>query len=731
MIRKLGLGLISAVAGVCVMSAAQAMPTAQITTQINNNIRVTLAGNTRPEAIPANDRGAVSSGLMIQHAQLLLKRSAASEKDLETLIANLHDRKSPQYHKWLTAKQFGQRFGASDSDISKVSGWLSANGLKVDGVATGKMMITFSGTAGAVGKAFNTSIHNLMVNGVHHIANIRDPQIPAALANAVAGIVSLNDFKPHAYVEFRGKGKANFTGSCLFAGGAPCLTVTPADLATIYDQSSTLASGITGKGVTIVVIEDSGIGDGGTQTKNDNDWVTFRQTTGLSNYTHASFTQINPAPASGTNDCADPGINGDEGEATLDAEWASAAAPDANIVMASCADTITFGGLVALENLLNSPNPAPVVSMSYGECETRTGATQNAAFNTTFQQAVAEGTTVLVSSGDQSAAVCDRDVASARHGIAVNGWGSTVYNVSVGGTDFGDVPALCTIADLATLAKTETCVKKYWSKTNSATFGSAKSYIPEIPWDNSCANSTLATFVTGSPVAYGPTGFCNTAFGRNFLGTTGGSGGPSGCATGSPARFEVVSGGCKGYAKPAWQAGVFGNPADGVRDLPDVALFAANGLWTHSFVFCDSNFGGCTPGDPSQWVLAGGTSFSSPIMAGFIALIVQKTGSRQGDANVNLYALANAEYGTKGSSSCNAAKGAKVGASCVFRDVTAGDMDVNCSGAVNCFEGIGLAGVLSVSSTSFQPAYKTGAGWDFATGLGTVDVKNLVNKWPT
>src|SRR4029077_16593796 len=120
--------------------------------------------------------------------------------------------------------------------------------------------------------------------------------------------------------------------------------------------------------------------------------------------------------------------------------------------------------------------------------------------------------------------------------------------------------------------------------------------IPEIPWDNSCANATLSTFATGSPVSYGPTGFCNTAFGRNFQGTIGASGGPSGCATGAPARLWVVSGSCQGYAKPTWQAGVFGNPADGVRDLPDVSLFSANGLWFQSLVACDTNQGGCVAG---------------------------------------------------------------------------------------------------------------------------------------
>ena len=74
---------------------------------------------------------------------------------------------------------------------------------------------------------------------------------------------------------------------------------------------------------------------------------------------------------------------------------------------------------------------------------------------------------------------------------------------------------------------------------------------------------------------------------------TAGSGGPSGCALGTPFIPGVVSGSCKGYAKPSWQSGVVGIPNDGVRDIPDVSLFASNGLWGHYYVICYS--------DPGKW----------------------------------------------------------------------------------------------------------------------------------
>src|SRR4029077_7704531 len=105
------------------------------------------------------------------------------------------------------------------------------------------------------------------------------------------------------------------------------------------------------------------------------------------------------------------------------------------------------------------------------------------------------------------------------------------------------------------------------------------------------------------------------------------------------------SGPCARWAKPSWQT-VLGNPQDGVRDTPDVSLFAADGLWAHYYVFCwsDSANGGATCGsDPSAWSVAGGTSFASPIMAAIQALVNQKTGSRQGNPAPAYYQLAASE----------------------------------------------------------------------------------------
>ena len=695
-----------------------------ITEPVNDRVLTTLHGNTRPEALnPANDRGLVADSLPLDHMLLLLQRPAGLQKELDTLVQEQNEPGSPNYHKWLTAAEFGSQFGVAQSDIEQVTSWLNSHGFTVNQVYPDRMMIDFSGTAGMVREGFHSEIHSLAANGAMHIGNTSDPQIPAALAQVVAGVVSLNDFRPHpmhkgvnnTHVDPKTgaliPGSSEVNGQYTFsASGGTYEAVTPADLATVYNLTPLFKAGISGQGQTIVVIED-------TNVYSTADWTTFRSTFGLSSYTAGSFTQVHPGSG-----CTNPGVvAGNDGEAILDAEYASAAAPSATIELASCADTrTTFGGLIALENVLSAAGTPPaIVSISYGECEAENGATANAAYNSTYEEAAAKGVSVFVAAGDEGAASCDADLSNATHGIGVSGFASTPYNVAVGGTDFGD-----------TYASTNST---YWNSTNTSAYGSAKSYVPEIPWNDSCAGVLLATFITKSGVTYGTSGFCNSRTGEaDYLTTASGSGGPSGCATGSASTTGVVSGTCKGYAKPSWQSGVAGISADGVRDIPDVSLFAANGVWGHYYVFCwsdISNGGAKCSGAPSNWSGAGGTSFAAPIMAAIQSLVNQKTATRQGNPNPAYYKLAAAEYGASGSTACNSSKGNGVASTCVFYDVTQGDMDVNCTGTHSCYRPSGSYGVLSTSNTSYTKAYGTTTGYDYATGLGSLNAYNLVTKW--
>jgi len=616
----------------------------------------------------------------------------------------LHDSNSANFHKWLTAEEFGAQFGSAPGDVEKITKWLESSGFTVNTVYPSGMTIDFSGTAGNVLNAFHTEIHKLSVGGANHIANMSDPKIPAALAPAVVGITSLHDFWPHKLM----KPRAKYTAVDSY--GNTDQAVTPADLATIYDLNAAFAAGYTGMGQTIAVVEDADM-------YSSADWSTFRSTFGLSTYTSGTLNTLHPAPPTGRTNCADPGTStGDDGETAADAEWASAAAPNAAIQVAACNNTTTtFGALIAIQNLVNKTGPPQIISMSYGECEAYNGAASNATYNSAFQQAVTEGISIFVSAGDEGAASCDAGLGSATHGIGVSAFASTPYNVAVGGTDFGD--------------SYNGTNKKYWSTTNSATYGSAISYIPEIPWNDSCAGQLLAK-VSGFATGYGANGFCGSdyAISNGFVAVAGGSGGPSGCATGTPAASGIANGSCQGYAKPSWQSGTAGNPNDGVRDIPDVSMFAADGIWGHFYIDCWSNVseGGapCT-GTPINWGGGGGTSFSSPIMAGIQALVNQKMGGAQGNPNPVYYKLAASSV-----------------SSSVFHTVNNGDIVQNCSGAINCF-GTGFVGRgrgatpvafdgnggLSTSTTSYAAAYAANGAWSFATGIGSVDAYNLILNW--
>ena len=538
------------------MAQAQNVRPVLITQSVDDSKLVTLAGNTRPEANAKFDRGRVADSYPMEHMMLQLKRSPEQERELQQLIEELTDSSSPNFHRWLTAKEFGERFGLVQQDLDTITRWLESHGLKVNVVYENGILIDFSGTAGRVRAAFHTDIHQLNVKGEKRIANMSDPKIPAALEPVVAGVVSLHDFLPHAMY----KPRANYTFG---SGVGETYAVVPADLATIYNLNPLFSKGISGQGQTIVLIEDSDV-------YSTADWTTFRSVFGLSSYSGGSFTQIHPRPTSGRNNCIDPGANADDAEATLDVEYASAAAPGAAIELASCADTTTFGGLIALQNVVNASAPPALVSMSYGECETYNGATSNAAFNAVYQQAVIEGISVFVSAGDDGASSCAGGNPWTITGIGVNGFASTPYNVAVGGTDFGD-----------SYAGTNST---YWSSTNSSTYGSALSYVPEIPWNDSCGSQLIGESY-GYSVSYGYDGFCYSAMGLAYYDTIAGSGGPSGCATGESSQPGIVGGTCAGWPKPSWQS-LVGNPSDSVRDIPDVSLFAANGVWGHYYPIC-------------------------------------------------------------------------------------------------------------------------------------------------
>ena len=473
---------------------------------------VTLAGNVHPQARAEFDRGDVDAQVRLDRLVMELKPSPAQQAALDALVDAQHDPHSSVFHHWLTPADYGARFGVSPSELVIVTDWLRSHGFSIDEIPAGHRLIVFSGTAGEVEETFHTAIHRYDVHGAAHIANSEDPQIPAALAGVVEGIVSLHDFRRASQIASRrslSKAESNalLEKPQMTSGSSHYLF--PADFAVIYDLNPLYGAATTGTGSSIAIVGRSDIRSA--------DVAQFRAASGLA----ANTPQVILAGA-------DPGlVAGDQDESTLDVEWAGAVAPAASVKFEPAASTATTDGVDLSAAYIVNHVSAPVMSTSYGSCEQDMGATELSFYSSLWEQAVSEGMSSFVSSGDSGAAGCDAGSASEGSSAGVNGLCSSAYSTCVGGTEFNEG------ANAA----------QYWSPANKGNQGSALSYIPEVVWNESAANNGSGLWASGGGVS------------------------------------QV-------YAQPKWQRGVSGAvAANGMRAVPDVALTAAS---HDGYIICEN-----------------------------------------------------------------------------------------------------------------------------------------------
>lgn len=649
----------------------------RINAAVNDSQLTLLRGNTHPLAQAKYDHGPAAAALPMRDMLLVLKRSPAQEAALEGFMAEQLDPSSPNYHHWLTPEKFGEMYGPAQQDIDTITKWLALHGFTVNEVSAGRTTITFSGDAAQVQGAFHTAIHQYVVNGENHFANSSDPSIPTALTPVVAGVRSLHNFYPKPAVSVHRAAstsrRGNFTfnsgsvGGCDIAGSnQDCFAVGPYDFATIYNVLPLWNnSSIDGTGETIAIVADSDIRLA--------DISQFRNLFGL---------PANVPNVINTN--TDPGTNGDEIEAALDTEWAGAVAKGATIDLVVSSNTNTTAGVDLSAEYIINHNLAPILSSSYGACEFSLGSTANAFYTTEWQQAATQGITVLVSAGDAGAASCDLPAPSAptgcgfsstallqaaRCGLAVNGLASTQYNLAIGGTDFNDLG-------------TQTL---YWSTSNNSNQASALKYVPENVWDDTCTNSILFGLVSVNPPISTAVGSCSdlTIQDNDLVSVVGGGGGVSNCTNGA----TTISSCSGGNAQGAWQNGLSG-VVGSTRNLPDVSLFAGDGLAGHFYIMCEedssASSGGqggapCTLGTTPVFTGVGGTSVSVQAFAGIMALVDEHAGTQEGNAAPILYALA----ATQSNSSCNSS--GPPASTCIFNDITVGTNSQPCTpSTVDC-----------------------------------------------
>jgi subtilase family serine protease len=690
---------------------------------------------------------------------LILRRSAERQAAFDEFVASQYDAKSPNFHHWLTPDEVGEKYGPAQTDIDTVSSWLLNHRFTVDEVSKNRLTIRFSGTASLVEAAFHTKMHNLQVKGENHIANMTDPQIPEALTPVVVGVEALHNFFPRPLHRLGSVVQRNSqTGkweriSTPAQGSSPVSTapvtasktivapqfgtggttsgaaniedIGPYDFATIYNLLPVWNANIDGTGQKIAIV--------GTSDINPADVTAFRSAFGLPAYSAPTgstpgFSVIHPNTAPGDCPTAANSCVGDLFENSLDVEWAGAIAPKASIILVASTNgtgsTYTSDPVYVSSDYIVQHNTAAIMNVSYGECELGLGTAGNTGYNNLWQTASAEGIAVFVASGDQGSASCDAGSPQhgpygAQFGLSVSGVASTPYNTAVGGTDFN---WSWKTGDQA----------KYWATSNNGTNkSSALGYIPENPWNSTCVNPFLVSaFNTANGLNHTATEWCDL-LGTEQLGSndpaqeqalldlvniSGGSGGKSSCITGDQSSVASCT---KGYTKPTWQTAL--TPHDNVRDIPDVSFFAANGFSGSAYIVCVSATGSCsyTAGAEPVGEEVGGTSVGSPIMAGIMALVNQKAGGSQGNPNTLLYQLA----GTETFSSCSSETVKANSATCIFNDIDTGTISMPCDTSSPDCNGtdVGGYGILN--------GYSASAGYDLATGLGSLNVANFVNSF--
>jgi subtilase family serine protease len=400
---------------------------------IDDSKTFVLMGNTRPVVMQglAQDQGKEPGSRAMPRMAIHFTMTAAQRADLEQLLTDQQNRRSPQYRKFLAPEEYAACFGLNEGDLGKITLWLENGGFSNLQVARSRTWVSFSGTVAHAEAAFHTHIHKYSFNGEAHFANATDPQLPKALEGIVENVRGLHNFRMKPHVK---RPQPRFTG-----GVTPYYYhfLAPDDWQTIYNVKPLYNTGFDGSSVTIAVVGQSDV--------LLSDIEAFRSA--------ASLPVNNPIVVTPPGYTRPEIVNGDETESDLDLEWSGAIAKNANILFITTSATADNGVEDSIIYAIDS-NVAPILSTSYGLCEADISATDLSTLTNLFAQASAQGMTIVAASGDNGGAACDTATTQkATHGLAVDFPASSPHVTGVGGTEFSEGNG------------------NYWSTTKTATMG--------------------------------------------------------------------------------------------------------------------------------------------------------------------------------------------------------------------------------------------------------------------
>ncbi len=554
------------------LPAGSQTPAPRIQGRISDSARTVLRGSRSPLADAGEDLGPLPSARRIAGMALVFTRSVAQQSTLDELLAAQADKTSSRYHRWLTPGAFAARFGMSDTDLAAARVWLTSQGFTVSAVPPNRDRILFTGSVGQIKAAFGAELHSYDLNGERHFGPSTDLTLPSALGPVTAAVLHLSDLGPRPNSHPLPLYTDSSTGTHF---------LTPADLGIMYDLHGSSSDGLTGLGQSVAIVGASYV-----------DLSLF----GLNTFASASGHSINASlvlvPDSGV-EATSPG---NLAESQLDLEYAAGTAPDARMFLVFVGDSPNMGVFDALDFAIQQ-NIAPVISISYDLCETLLSSSEAAGANALFQQAAAQGQTLVAAAGDSGSTDCSAFsspslTATQKAALSVGFPASNPYVTAVGGTQMAP----------NTFPAGE---NQFWSGTSTPQKTSLLSYVPEVVWNEGSASHGVLAGGGGA----------STLFGR-----------------------------------PTWQSAFPSVPSGTGRLLPDVALQSSTG--SPGFLLCtnDISFVGqdgidsCYNYDLNHngyYAVGGGTSFAAPVFAGSVALLNQfEQEQGQGALNATLYQLA-------------------------------------------------------------------------------------------
>ena len=334
---------------------------------------------------------------------------------------------SPLFRHFLPPGQFAARFGPSAAVIGATRTWLQSQGLVVGPTAADGLLIPVSGPASAVGRAFGVGFEqDRLASGrtVHQPTSA--PLVPAALSGAVQGVVGLDDVNvatpqtarpaPGPPLSPASSGPVAHAGASA-CGAAQAAGTTAGELTQAYSMSS-LEPADEGQGVTVGIYE--------LEPYSTTDIGAFKTCYGIT-------PTVNPVSVDGSAPTSGPG----SGESALDIEMVLGLVPRATVDV-YVGPNGGSGPLDVFAAMVDDDS-AQVLSTSWGECEPAAGTAQIEAEASLFQQAAAQGQSVLAAGGDEGSEDCNVPGFSDDNALEVDDPASQPWVTAVGGTQLGSL----------------------------------------------------------------------------------------------------------------------------------------------------------------------------------------------------------------------------------------------------------------------------------------------------